>query len=213
MQELANKYTSLAREACFLALSKTSHPLLEAVKQYNYDSIKIVDKTVGESKIPVRSIEDTKRDIDLKKLHKFVPGGIGCESNWLHMIEKFNLLLTVRVCNEIKADYHEIVKLSDIADCYAMGEIARKIELGTDVSSNDKILESLQIVVTAMLGGDYAAELRDVRYLNCVYSKKGKSALKVSCANHNYLLKYITNICYRIVTNGNYTADYKKVDK
>ena len=89
VEQLVNEYTSIARDECFDALKSTDDPMLEAVKQLTFSTIRIVDKKVGEDKqkTPVSSIEDAEKPIDLLKLHKYVGGdGIGKDKQWAYKV-------------------------------------------------------------------------------------------------------------------------------
>ena len=60
-----------------------------------------------------------------------------------------------------------------------------------------------------MLGDGYKATSHDVNFLMSVYTKKGRKALSVSCANHRFFCGYIAEVCHRIVTNKAYEVEYR----
>ena len=206
MEQTVNEYTSIARKECFDALKETEDPMLEAVKQLSYPTIRIVDKKVGEDKqkIPVTTIEDTEKQIDLLKLYKHC-GSIGKDPNWLHMVEKFNFLLTAQKAVDLGIDPKAI------NDSYAMSEIAKGYDLGKNPASKTNLLKTLQTIVTAMIGEEYKAVSHDVNFLLSVYSRKSRKALTVTCANHKYMRGYVMEICHRIVTGKSYAVEYKAV--
>lgn len=206
MEQTVNEYTSIARKECFDALKETEDPMLEAVKQLSYPTIRIVDKKVGEDKqkIPVTAIEDTEKQIDLLKLYKHC-GSIGKDPNWLHMVEKFNFLLTAQKAVDLGIDPKAI------NDSYAMSEIAKGYDLGKNPASKTNLLKTLQTIVTAMIGEEYKAVSHDVNFLLSVYSRKSRKTLTVTCANHKYMRGYVMEICHRIVTGKSYAVEYKAV--
>ena len=204
IQLTVNEYTNIARDECFEILVAAEDPMLAAVLMLEYPTIRIVDKK-DENKIPVRTIEDSTKYIDLLKLHKKVNGGIGKDKNWHLMIEKLNLLMTAQKAIDLGIDP------KSVNDSYAMSDIAKQIDLGKNPTSKTKILETVQIVVTAMIGENFKAKSHDVNFLFSVYSKKSRKALTVSCANHKYMRQYMMEICHRITTNGSYALDYKKI--
>lgn len=206
MEETVYEYTTIARDECFDALKATADPMLEAVKQLSYPTIRIVDKEVGEGKqkLPVTTIEAGEKQIDLLKLHKHC-GGIGKDSNWLHMVEKFNFLLTAQKAVDLGID-PKVVN-----DSYAMSDIAKSYDLGKNPASKTNLLKTLQAVVTAMIGEEYKAVSHDVNFLLSVYSRKNRKALTVTCANHKYMRGYVMEICHRIVTGKSYAIEYKAV--
>ena len=206
MEQTINEYTSIARKECFDALKVSEDPMLEAIKQLTYPTIRIVDKKVGEGKqkITVTTIEDTEKQIDLLKLYKHC-GSIGKDPNWLHMVEKFNFLLTAQKAVDLG------INPKTINDSYAMNEIARGYDLGKNPTSKTNLLKTLQAIVTAMIGEEYKAVSHDVNFLLSVYGRKSRKALTVTCANHKYMRGYVMEICHRIVTGKTYAVEFKAV--
>lgn len=210
VEQLVNEYTAIAREECFAALKSKDDPMLEAVKVLFFDTIRIVDKKVGDDKqkVPVSSIEDAQKPIDLLKLHKYVGGdGIGQNKNWAYMVEKLNFLMTAQKAIDLGIDPKEV------HDSYAMSDISKQIDLGKTPTSKTNILKTLQAIVNAMVGEEYKATSHDVNFLMSVYSRKNRAALTVTCANHKYMRQYLAEICHRIVLGKSYAIDYKKAKK
>lgn len=208
LTEIVNEYTSIARSECFATCKAAENPMLEAIKMLTFSTIGTKDSKVGEEKIPVREIVDKERAIDLLKLHKEVEGGIGVDKNWAHLAEKLNFLLTAQKAQDLGISPDG---LKAIHDSYAMGEIAKQIDMGKTPTSKTNLLRTLQTVITAMLGEDVKATSHDVAFLMSVYSRKNRKALTVTCANHKYFRGYLAEICNHIVTGNPYEVDYKKV--
>lgn len=205
IEQLVNEHTNIARNECFEALKATDDPMLEAVKQLTFSTIRIVDKKNGEDKIPVSSIEDAEKAIDLLKLHKYVGGdGIGKDKQWAYKVEKLNFLLTAKKAVDLGIDPTEV------NNSYAMSDISKAIDLGKTPTSKTNMLKTLQAIVTAMVGEEYKATSHDVEFLMSVYSRKNRAALTVTCANHKYMRQYMAEICHRIVLGKSYALDYKK---
>lgn len=205
MVEKINEYTSIARTMCFSKCKEADDPMLAAVTMLTFRTIGIKDITVGEeSKIPVRELVEKDKPIDLKKLNDFC-GGIGHDKSWLHMIEKLNLLLTVQKCIDLGIDPKKV------NDSYAMSDVARQVDMGKNPTSKTNLLKTVNKVVAAMLGEEYKGKSHDVNYLLSIYSKKSRKALTVTTANHRYMRNYMAEICHRIVTNGTYAVEYKKI--
>ena len=210
VEQLVNEHTAIARNECFAALKATDDPMLEAVKQLTFDTIRIVDKKVGDDKqkVPVSSIEDAEKFIDLLKLHKYVGGdGIGRDKNWAYRVEKLNFLMTAQKAVDLGIDP------KGVNDSYAMSAISREIDLGKTPTSKTNILKTLQAIVAAMIGEEYKATSHDVNFLMSVYTRKGRKALTVVCANHKYMRQYLAEICHHIVLGKSYEMDYKKLKK
>ena len=204
--EAVNEYTGIVRDMCFEDCKTSDDPMLAAVKRLSFITIGVKDATEGEDKVPVRSVIDRERQIDLLKLHKYCDG-IGADHNWPYMVEKFNMLLTAQ-----KAIDLGIADLKAINDSYAMSDISRGIDMGKNPTSKTNILKTLRGIIAAMLGEEFAnkATSHDVNFLLSVYSRKNRKALTVTCANHKYMRGYVMEICHRIVTDKAYEVDYKK---
>lgn len=206
MEFIVGKYTNISRDECFKALKETDDPMLEAVKQLTYPSIKIVDvqgKKDG-SELAKTIINDTEKSIDLFKLHKYVGGdGIGANKQWPYMVEKFNMLMTAQKAVDLG------INPKKINNSYAMSEISDGIDLGKTPTSKTNILKTLQSIITAMIGEEYKATSHDVNYLLSIYSRKSRKALTVSCANHRYMRQYLMEICHRIALGKVYDVEFK----
>lgn len=202
MTEKINEYTATVRDMCFEDCKNTDDPMLAAVTTLSYVTIGVKDEQKGDDKVPVRSIVDKERQIDLLKLDKYC-GGIGADKNWVHIAQKMNLLMTAQKATDLGLDPKAV------HDSYAMSEIAREFDMGKNPTSKTNLLRTLQTVITAMLGEGHKATSHDVNFLLSVYSKKNRKALTVTCANHRYFRNYVAEICHRIVTGGVYELDYK----
>lgn len=205
MEQIVNEYTSKARQECFDALKATENPMIAAVTQLTFPTIRIKDTKQGEEKIPVRVIEDIERAIDLLKLHKYIEGGIGVDKNWAYTVEKFNFLMTAQKAVDLG------INPKVVNDSYAMSEISRAIDMGKSPTSKTNILKTLNTVVAAMIGEEYKATSHDVNFLMSIYSRKNRKALTVSCANHKYMRQYLAEVCHRIVLGKTYEVDFKQI--
>ncbi len=207
IEDTVNEYTSIARQECFDKLKATEDPMLAAVKELTFMTIRAKDTKVGDEKIPVRIVEDIDKPIDLLKLHKAVPDGIGKDKNWSSMIEKLNFLMTAQKAVDLGIDP------TSINDSFAMSDIARKIDMGKTPTSKTNILKTVQSIVTAMIGEEFKATSHDVNFLMSVYSRKNRKALTVSCSNHKYMRQYMMEICHRIVEGKSYAIEYRTIKK
>lgn len=217
-------YTSFAEKECFDALLEAKNPMVAAAVILAFPTVKIKDDKDADTGEVTRIITDVQKSIDPLRLHKRAKDGIGAVRNWSHMVELFNYALTARQSEQLG------IPAAGIRDCYAMSKIARELECfkltgeGIDPTSDDALREDLQTLVDAMLGEGFELEKKiikdangeekeiypDVNYLVTIYSKKGRGALEVACANHKYLRLYILGICHKLVTGDGYTVTYKK---
>ena len=103
LTEKVNEYTATVRDMCFEDCKNTDNPMLTAVTTLMFVTIGVKDEQKGDDKVPVRSIVDKERAIDLLKLHKYC-GKIGADENWAHIAQKMNFLLTAQKCTDLGID-------------------------------------------------------------------------------------------------------------
>lgn len=194
--EKVNEYTSIVKKMCFEDCKASPDPMLTAVQTLTFVTIAVKEEKVGDEKIPVRSVVEKEKIIDLGELHKFC-GSIGADKDWMHIAQKMNFLLTAQKCVDLGVDP------KTVNDSYTMSEIAKGYDMGKNPASKTNLLKTLQIVVSAMLGEGYKATSHDVNYMMTVYAKKSnRKALTVSCANHRHFRKFLAEVCHHIVTPG-----------
>lgn len=206
INDTINTYTAVAREICYEECKATDNPMLTAVTKLRFKTIGVKDekpKGAGDDAMSIRVVVEKERPIDLSKLHNYC-GGIGVDKNWSHTVQKLNFLMTARVCERLG------INPKTVNDSYAMSDIAKSINMGKTPTSNTALLKQLQMAIDAMIGEEYKATSHDVNYLLEIYSKKGRAALTVICANHRYFREYIAEVCHRIVTDKAIVAEYKK---
>lgn len=196
IEQCINRYKFLSKTACYAEAKASGDPLKYAVTQFYYPTIKLKATADKDSGIIIRSIIDTQAPIDLGDMHKKL-GGIGHDTNWIYTAETFNYHLTIRAAERVGATVN-IGK-------YALNRASFKRDLGKDPCSNTQMLKTLKIVISEMIGEEFAGKVtsHDVNYLVDVYandSKKSKTA--ITAANHKTLRSYLKKVCYRIL-NGN----------
>lgn len=211
IQKLVSDYTEMKTKLVFSELAKSEDPMLEAAKQLEYEVIATKDLKKGDAKIPVRELTTKVKQIDIGKLYKFVDGGIGVDKTWIHIAQKLNLCLTIKVAEDIgvKGD-----KIKEINDSYAMSQLAADIKLGKTPCSKTQLLKTLTAIIQAMIGTEYSPNQHDVNFLLYAYGKnKTKNALSIQCANHKAFRQLLLTICHRIVKGEIYGVDYKSKKK
>ena len=191
--------------------AKAKDPMLEAVITLQYPRIAVKIPKSKDGETPAMEIVDRVGDIDTLRLHKRIKGnGIGKEANWWNAIEKLNFLLTARTAAELGIDPKKI------NGSFAMDKISAEMKLCDNPRKNpvsdENLLGTLQSIINKMIGEEYVATPEDVKFLIKSHSKKdNRNKLKVSCQNNSHFRQTIVDICHRIVTNGEYDVDYKKV--
>ena len=204
--DAVGEYNAIARMKCFEHCKSCDDPMLEAVKLLTFEGIAVKEEKRGDDEVPVRTIVERDRPIDLARLDKYC-GGIGADRMWIPKAEKLNCLLTAQRCVDLG------ISPKVVNDSFEMSAIAKQIDLGKTPTSKTNILRTLQTVVSAMIGDDYKVTSHDVNFLISVYAKKARKALTVVCADHRALRAYLAEICHRVVTNGQYEVVFKQKRK
>lgn len=227
VKERAKKYAGLAQTAFFESVSDKEDyngTILRAVKELTY---KTKWYRINKDEETITGMEMTEKSVmvDLRKLCRHN----GFEKAWIHTLEKFNLLLTLRAATELcgvdkdatDAQREEFKRvLQTINDSFYMKEKAKEIELGKTPTSKTQLCRQLQAVIDKILfvatdkNSDknlYAANSHDVAYLLMCYTKRGKSALKVVCSKHSFVERLVTEILHRVITGGVYDVEYQVV--
>ena len=206
IQTAVKDYTAIKENIVLNECKAAEDPMLEAVTRLSFKTICVKDEKSGsaDAQIVTRKVEEKDKNIDLLKLHNKC-GSIGKEKNWVYIVEHFNCLLTMRAAQNLGLDPKEV------NDSYAMNKLSREVDLGKNPVSNTNIVKTLQKVVNAMIGEDYKATSHDQKFIDMVYTKKGREALTVTCGNHKQLRSILAQVCHKLVTKKSYSVDYKKI--
>ncbi len=219
VQEKVNEYNLIARNFIFDRIIESENSMKTAVTMLKYKSaIAVKDgKTDDEEKVPVRTIVQVEKTINLNALAKYAKehGGktVGHDEKWPHMVQKLNFLLCAKVCTEIGVPTPDgklkPINPEQVNSSFAMSEIAREIDMGGTPTSKTQLLSQLQKIITAMLGDGFKATSHDVGFLVNAYTRKSAKALTLACANNSQMTNLCAEICHRIVTEAAYSAIYK----
>jgi hypothetical protein len=209
LDEVITYYNETAKDMCFSACRNAEKPMHYAVLTFFWKGIRVKGTVDKETQIVSRQIVEAEKPIDLGALYKFMDNKLGADHMWFYTAEKLNFYLTYRAADRVGAE--AVKKLLDSkSDCFLMSKIARDIDLGKNPCSNTNLLKTLNRVIKEMLGEEYEATSRDVRYLVDAYSndnKKSRTAL--TAANHKTLRNYLKKVCERILT-GRYGYDVEQ---
>ena len=224
-----DEYNSIAQMLCFDACAKAEDPMKAAILTLHFPIIGIKDTVEGDDNVFKRTIsgdpdqEDSApkyKQIDLLKLDKYVKDreghGIGVDTNWKYMVERLNLLFALDCAVEIGKGQEFIDEMSE---CYALKQASREIDFGVKNPkagtpiSNTGLLKAVKAVVTAMIGEEFGGKVltHDVRFLKIASAKKSRKELTIQCANHRFMRAYIMEVCNRIMTDGVYDVDYRRI--
>ena len=211
LEKLIKEYNALAINMDFKTLLSKADPMKEAIEQLDIATISIKPNEDKDSGIITYSLEPAVKQIDLVALDEFCAQNdkaITPDRLWKHKVEKFALLVTYRVMNELG------LSTKKLEDSYYINDIARQIDLGKTPTSNRAMLRQLQAIVDAIIyeadddKNVYKVTSHDVAYLIAVMSKRGKSGTVVT-PRAETMHKLIMDVLHRVVTNGEYKVEYK----
>lgn len=213
LKENEQTYAGLAMNDFFEQVSDKDDyvgTMTRAIKALCYQTIGHTMETVEGVAIGLKLVERSKT-VDLQKLCKFN----GWKAEWVHPMELFNLLLTLRTATELGLSKDDLKKIND---SYYMREKSRELEKGKTPTSNNQVCKNLQEVIDQILfvatednepKNSIRVNSHDVAYLLMCYTRRGRSALKVVCAKHSYLQTLLVEILHRILTGKVYDVDYR----
>lgn len=205
LDDIMSEYTGTARQICFEDCKNSGDPMMAAVKQLTFKSIKAIYRAPEGELIEKCSIDEVDKAIDLEKLHKYCDG-IGKDQKWLYYAQKLNFLLTVQKAKDLGIDPKAI------NNSYAVAEICNSIDMGKTPTSKTNMLKTLNLVIAAMVGEEFKATSHDVNYLLTIWAKKStKKALTVTAARHKTMYGFLAEICHRIVLSKVYDIEVKEL--
>ena len=209
LDEDIKAYATTAQALAFHQLKVEENPVLSAIKRFEYTVLAVKDEK-ADTGIITKTVIERSKQLDLLKFDKFCEGdNIMHDNLWSCKIEKFNQLMCIRAARELKIDP------KTISNSFAMSKVAEEIKLGATPDSNTKILALLGECINSIIyeegehGNIYKATSKDVAFLVMVYTKKGKNALTIATAKHAAMRGYIMEILHRIVTEKDYSIDFK----
>lgn len=210
LDQAVNAYTAIARKEAFDRILATENPMLTACREQVFASIRIKDATEGENKIPVSTIEECNKDIDLLALNKASKnGGIGADPKWIDECERLNYLMAIKVGQSVGDKKWDAANLKNIEDSFRMSDIAKSLRFvpgKADPLSNTQMLKTLQTVVTHMLGDGFKVTSHDIGWISNAYARKDRKVNTIQLPNHKTFVAIVRDICHNASTGDGYAA-------
>ena len=213
MKEVESDYLTVKTRLVFAECAKADRPMYAAILKHSFETLRHkIAKEGDEIKIVRCVINPITRPIDLLAFDTYLKGTASHDNTWPHMVTKLTMLLTANVAKNLGIDP------KTVNDSFAMGEIARKLEMGGTPTSNTQLLKQVQKILDALIYQEnpethanlYQASSHDVAYLKEIFSKKGKVELQVACAKPSFMRQIIADIAYRIIGNKLYSVEFAK---
>lgn len=203
------EFNANQKTAFIIECKKSENPMIEAIKRFTFEVVKINNVQDDEDILPRLELTDAKRQFDLLDLDK--------KANWQYAIDNLVLKMTkntaIKVDAIIKTEGGTVEKnkrLEFLDQAFAMKKEARKYELTGEVSNDDEFLETLQGIVDKMIGENVAeVQLSDVCMIRGFFMSDVSASLKVRCAASKKVRTYIGKMLHRILTSSSYELDCK----
>ena len=208
-----NQYNAVSRNKCYIAAKNSGDPMLYALKEYYFCTIREKVTKDKLTKRSYRSIEAGLTQIDLIDLHKFVKGknprgGIGHDTNWVYAADKLNIDLA----KDAATRYNDDETKSRLMDPTNLKVKTEALEFKFDAKGGKKKFEEL---IHMMIGDGYEILPMDWEYLRDNYvTDNKKSKLGVKLSNPRVFAGLMKKVCGRIVTGAkNYDVETKLLKK
>lgn len=218
LKDIEKEYIRVKSKAVYEECLASDNPVWEAISRLTYKVI--AHKDVKENGVLIRRElnVDKEREIDLLDLCKYSiqsKNAKQLDTKWEYPVMSLNQMFCLRSAQALGFSPNET---KAIETTYFMSQLAKRVEVGETPVSNTQLCKTLQSVIDGILFLDdgkgkntYKANSRDIEYILMCYTKQGKKALSVQVAKHDFMRRLVTKVMYRIVTDGKYTLDYKKI--
>jgi len=213
IMQCIDKYNEASWNILVCDVFAAEHKMAKACEIFAYPVLRITDENKGDKDTPimVKKITKGEKPIDLFKLNKAVNYRLGASEKWGALVQKFNMLMTIRVTQDIKgkdaADMKAIAQI--ITNAFKIPAEVKEQTFVTDLSGK-KMIGALQMIVDAMFGeGAYKATSHDVKFIEWQYGKKSKNRRCITCSSVKELTRILLNVGNKLVTGTTYEAESK----
>lgn len=200
-------YNDISFAKLLRRLRASDDPMKLVLVEYSYPTIKAQLKTEGDEVMKVEQmvVIPVEKPINLKTINSRIKN-FGKDSRWIYLADKFNMLMTMRVTQEVSG----IDAAKAVNTAFDICDEARQIVLQPDLLSKNKMMKALQLLIDAMLGeGSYKITSNDIKFIEWRYCKKGKEKLTIKSSNQSDFLQTLLNVGHKLVTGSVYKVDFK----
>lgn len=197
-------YRKQKLDSVLYRLKQEQNPMMAAVKMLTYPILRT--KVIREEGIETRiDLVESNVRVDLVKVAEYC----GLSSLWKYKVEKLGLLLAMRAAKELGMPVDELTKMTKD---YRMTDLARAEKMGETPSSNTQITKLIQNILDEVLPAAGKANSHDATYMWLASTRAGKEAKTLKVCDGRLAMNLFTDVANRIVTDGVYSVDYKKVE-
>lgn len=190
------------------AAANGTNVFTECVKALHYNLIRVSIKKPKDMPTEQMQMMFVKTYIDPLDVEKYLGRSIAADKNWKHLIEAFNIRLTLWAANELGLTKENIVKINDSKTMKEYLKTATETE--TKPYSNTQILKAMNEIVTATIGDEYKANSHDATWIKLAFTKVQKpkgtdkesndiEMLKLKGSKHRDMRVYFTNIMHNVI--------------
>lgn len=203
IKETKKQHNEYQQSLVLTECAEMSNPTLEACKRSVFPCV--ITKTVKqESGARTMSVEESTDLLDLTRFAKTIT------NPWRYRAELLCLFQTKETAAAIGRSDKEFQ--ADLVRFFKLSEDARKAPKASKRSTTTIIKE----VVSAMIGEEYGNMVvaADVNKFVCGFSQDNKrNRTEIMTGNLRQTVKLLTDICHRILTEGQYAVRTKQLTK
>jgi len=201
LKNIENEYRALHEKEVFMSCADVH----EALEKHHFTTIS--HKKVSEDGL-MTGVEKSERMVQID-LRKFCEDK-GLDMGWYYEMQALNKRLTLKAATELGVSAKE---MKSIDDSYCMDKLAKEIDLGKTPTSDTQCVKHMQKVLDSLSEGEGRVNGHDLAYVWLCYAKKNnKTSLRVICSKHTILQSLLMDVFHRVVTNGSYGVDHKRVN-
>lgn len=215
LNDLKKEYNHQSQLDIFSECAKTANPYKRAAEILTYKTIRATEEREDGITMGMTVEPGNPATLDIVALCKY------CEKDhlWQYDVAQLSYLVCLNVAKGLSLPAEAI---RDIKGKFLMKDAARKVDMGIDPSSNNQLVKGLQAIIDKLLPENVEAAddqklkalVCDIKYLKHGYVKADHGSTEVSvkkAQDVKVFTKYILTVMNRLLTNGNYSIDFKKV--
>jgi len=211
-----SEYNMLVQNEEFSVILGYEDPMLEALTRLTLPCIKTTTRVEKDTGYEHAEIQEDKAVINLVALEEASEVPLFPNGQWRYWLASLTYRLAARAYQDSGGD------AKDFSNTFKMSEGAKGVDLGATPTSNAQIVKQLQAIVDAIYFVDngenvglnqYKVLTKDVKYMLYIMCSRGRKTLSVSLPKTSTMLRLVTEVLHRIVTDADYTAEYDMIEK
>lgn len=219
VKSLCSEYNSRAKHAHYNRLMMTDNPIMAAVYESEYTTIKYSESQRDD--VTIYGISEAENHVDLETLYKHcerVNMPCGATSTWKADMDTILMVLVISSIKRKIPDDAEKLRAAAVKqfnDSYKVKEISAKVYTDENISSNNNLINAVKDVMRDMFGEEKYKEMKkplrsDLYYLQEVYCKPDPKVLGgVIYVNSKEFSRHMLALLRRVIRDIQYPNKYK----